>query len=293
MTPFLPRPPRRPAAGWGSTGIFGCTTGLGAARFSPYFMLNTERMPINGKRVQLMATCLCDAFYDDVAAATVQVLEHLGCTVEFPEAQTCCGQPAFNGGDWDASRKVVRHTVRTFAGDAPVIVPSGSCAAMLFHGAVLEFEKEPDRSEVESLGRRAWELGDFIVNGLGVKTWPGRYDQTVAFHQSCHTRGTASGEAAMTLLRSVVGLKLVEFGEGEQCCGFGGTFSVSFPNISSAMGNLKLEHVRAAQPDVFVSGDMSCMMHMGGLAAKEGKPIKTAHLAQVLRDALTGVVSSG
>jgi L-lactate dehydrogenase complex protein LldE len=251
-------------------------------------MLNSERSPITGKRVQLMATCLCDAFYDDVAAATVDVLEHLGVEVVFPEAQTCCGQPAFNGGDWAASRKVVRHTVRTFAGEEPVVVPSGSCAAMLFHGAVLEFEKENDLGDVEALGRRTWELADYIVNGLGVKTWEGRYESTVAFHQSCHTRGTASGEASMTLLKSVPGLRLVPFGEGEQCCGFGGTFSVSFPHISAAMGNLKLDHVRAAKPDVFVSGDMSCMMHMGGLAAKEGRPIMTRHIAQVLRDALKG-----
>lgn len=249
-------------------------------------MLNTERSPITGKRVQLMATCLCDAFYDDVAAATVEVLEHLGVTVVFPEGQTCCGQPAFNGGDWAASRRVVRHTVRTFAGEDPVVVPSGSCAAMMFHGAVLEFEKESDLPEVAALGRRTWELADFIVNGLGVKTWPGSYPATVAFHRACHTRGTASGEAALALLRSIAGLKLAEFGEGEQCCGFGGTFSVSFPNISSAMGDLKLEHMRAANPDVVVSGDMSCMMHLGGLAAKEGKPVKTLHLAQVLRDAL-------
>jgi L-lactate dehydrogenase complex protein LldE len=249
-------------------------------------MLNTERMPVTGKRVQLMATCLCDAFYDDVAAATVQVLEYLGCTVEFPEGQTCCGQPAFNGGDWPASRKVVRHTVKTFAGSDPVIVPSGSCAGMLFHGAVLEFEHESDLPEVEALGRRSWELADFIVNGLGVKAWPGRYDATVALHRSCHTRGTGSSEAATLLLSSVAGLRMAEFGEGEQCCGFGGTFSVSFPNISSAMGDLKLEHVRAVNPDVLVSGDMSCLMHLSGLATKEGQPIRTQYFGQVLRDAL-------
>jgi L-lactate dehydrogenase complex protein LldE len=251
-------------------------------------MLNAERQPVTGKRVQLMATCLCDAFYDDVAAATVEVLEHLGVAVVFPEAQTCCGQPAFNGGDWPASRKVVRHTVRTFAGEDPVVVPSGSCAAMMFHGAVLEFEKEPDVAAVEALGRRTWELADFIVNGLGVKTWPGRYEAKVALHRPCHTRGTGSVAAALTLLNAVAGVNVVEFGEAEQCCGFGGTFSVTFPHISTAMGALKLDHVRAAQPDVYVSVDMSCLMHLGGLAAKEGKPIKTQHLAQVLRDALRG-----
>jgi len=244
------------------------------------------RTPIVGRRVQLMATCLCDAFHDDAAAATVEVLEHLGCEVAFPEGQTCCGQPAFNAGDWEASRRVVRHTVRTFSAAAPVVVPSGSCAAMLFHGAALEFEKEGDLGEVEELGRRTWELADFIVNGLGVRSWPGRLEASVALHRSCHTRGTPSGDAAALLLGSIAGVRLVEFGEGEQCCGFGGTFSVGFPNISAAMGNLKLDHVLAAKPDVLVSGDTGCLMQLSGLAAREGKPLRAMHLAQVLRDAL-------
>ncbi len=234
-----------------------------------------------------MATCLCDAFYDDVARATVEVLEHLGCTIEFPEAQTCCGQPAFNGGDWPNSRKVVRHTVRTFSGTKPVIIPSGSCAAMLFHGAPLEFEKEPDLADVNALGNRTWELADFIVNGLGVTTWPGRYDAKIAFHRSCHSRGTHSAAAIQTLLSSIDGAEVVPFGEAEQCCGFGGTFSVGFPHISSSMGQLKLDHVRAAKPDVMTSADISCLMHMTGLAEKSGQPVKTLHFAQILRDALS------
>jgi L-lactate dehydrogenase complex protein LldE len=239
-----------------------------------------------GRRVQLLATCLCDAFFDDVARATVEVLEHLGCTVDFPEAQTCCGQPAFNAGDWPSSRRVVRHTLRVFAGDGPVIVPSGSCAAMLLHGAPLEFEKETDHAAVGALAGRTWELADFIVNGLGVTTWPGKYPQVIAFHQSCHSRGSHSGEAALALLRSIEGAHVTPFGEGEQCCGFGGTFAVTFPNISTSMGNLKLEHVRAVQPDVLVSADGGCLLHLWGLAEKEGHPMHTQHLAQVLRDAL-------
>ena len=251
-------------------------------------MTPTRHPPGPNPRVQLMATCICDAFYDDVARATVEVLEHLGCTVEFPEGQTCCGQPAFNGGDWAASRQVVRHAVKTFAGEAPIVVPSGSCAAMLFHGAALEFEKETDLPAVQAMGRRAWELADFIVNGLGVKTWPGRYPFAVAFHRSCHSRGTASGESALALLSSIAELRLTPFGEGEQCCGFGGTFSVSFPHLSTGMGALKLDHLRAAAPDVVVSADAGCLMQLGGIAEKEGRPIKTRHLAQVLRDALLG-----
>jgi L-lactate dehydrogenase complex protein LldE len=159
---------------------------------------------------------------------------------------------------------------------------------MVFHGALLEFEGEADLPEVEALGRRTWELGDFIVNGLGVRTWPGRFESVVALHRSCHTRGTASSDAAAVLLASIAGVRLVEFSEGEQCCGFGGTFSVAFPHISAAMGELKLDHVRAAKPDVLVSCDMGCLMHLGGLAARGGAPIRTLHLAQVLREAIRG-----
>lgn len=245
-----------------------------------------RQLPGTEKRVQLMATCVCDAFFDDVARATVEVLEYLGCAVEFPAGQTCCGQPAFNSGDWPASRQVVRHTVATFAGSVPVVVPSASCAAMLAHGAPLAFTNEPDSVQIAALGTRSWELADFIVHALGVTAWPGRYEAKVAFHRSCHSRGTASGEAATALLGSIAGVLLVPFGESEQCCGFGGTFSVAFPHISSSMGALKLSHVRAAQPDLIVSADMSCLMQLGGLAQKEGQPIRTQHLAQVLRDAL-------
>lgn len=248
-------------------------------------MHETRLLP-KEKRVQLMATCLCDAFYADAAIATVQVLEHLGVAVEFPEGQTCCGQPAFNGGDWEASRKVVRYTAKVFAAELPIVVPSGSCAAMLFHGAPLEFKDQPDAAAIDALGAKSWELADFIVNALGVKAWPGKFPAKIAFHRSCHSRGTDTGPAARELLKSIAGVEVVEFGEGEQCCGFGGTFSVSFPNVSASMGELKLEHIRAVTPDVLVSIDMSCMMHLGGLAAREGKPIRTMHLAQVLRDSL-------
>jgi L-lactate dehydrogenase complex protein LldE len=248
-------------------------------------MINLAARP-KSKRVQLMATCLCDAFYDDVAKATVEVLEHAGCEVVFPENQTCCGQPAFNCGQWPAARTVMRHTAQVFAGDEPIIVPSGSCAAMMFHGATLEFEGEKDRAAIEQVGGRTWELGDFLVNGLGIKEWPGEFHARIAFHRACHTRGTASGPAVMQLLESIKGLRILPFGEAEQCCGFGGTFSVSFPNVSTAMGDLKLEHVEAVDPDYLVSGDMSCLMHLAGLAEREHRPLKTLHFAQILRDAL-------
>ena len=245
---------------------------------------------VKGPRVQLMATCLADALFDDVARATVEVLEHLGCEVVFPEDQTCCGQPAFNSGDWPAARTIGRHGLRVFSEAAPVVVPSGSCARMVSHGALLLFEGEADvdRAHAAELAERTWELGDFVVRGLGVTRWPGRLAMRAAFHRSCHSRGTAYAEGALALLRSIDGLEVVEVGEPEQCCGFGGTFSVAFPHISRAMGTLKLDHVLAAAPDVLVSADASCLMHVGGLAERAGRPLRTLHLAQVLRDALRG-----
>ncbi len=236
----------------------------------------------NGKRIQLMGTCLCDAFYPNVAQATVKVLEHAGCEIDFPADQTCCGQPAFNAGDWPASRQVVRHTCRVFAGDKPVVVPSGSCAAMMFHGAQLEFEKEPDLAVIDAVAARTWELADFIVNGLGITRWPGRFAHRAAFHTSCHSRGTRSGEAALILLKSIDGLELTPFDDAEQCCGFGGAFSVSFPNVSAKMGQLKIEHITKQRPEFLISGDMGCAMHLGGLISRETTPIKCIHLAEVL-----------
>lgn len=233
-----------------------------------------------------MTTCLCDAFYADVARATVEVLEFLGCDIELPDGQTCCGQPAFNAGDWASSRKVVRHAVRTFTGDKPVIVPSGSCAAMMFHGALLAFEKEDDLPEVRALANRTWELVDFIVHGLGVTEWPGHLDAKLTFHRSCHLRGSRSPEAVAALLGSIKGLDVQPIDETEQCCGFGGTFAVTFPNISKKMGELKIEHLTACKPDIVGAADMGCMMHFGGMMDKQGVPTKRLHIAQILRDSL-------
>ena len=249
-------------------------------------MATTTTRPA-GKKVLLMGTCLCDAFYDDVARATVEVLEYLGVEVVFPENQTCCGQPAFNSGDWNASRKVAMHTAKVFAGDLPVIVPSGSCAAMCFHGNPLQFEECPDPS-IDSLANRTWEIMDFIVHGLGITTWPGKLPEPIkiAFHRSCHSRGSCSGESTRTLLSSIENVTLMPFGQSEQCCGFGGTFSVTFPHISGKMGTLKLDHVLEQHPDLLISGDMSCLMHLSGLATTQGRPVPIKHAIQILRDSL-------
>lgn len=239
-----------------------------------------------GRTLQLMGTCLCDAFYAEAAKATVEVLDFLGCSVAFPEGQTCCGQPAFNAGDWDSARKVLRYTRGVFDGEDPIVLPSGSCKAMLTHGARLAFETEADRAEQGRWSGRVWELCDYIVHGLGIQRWPGRYAARVSLHRSCHTRGSQSYEAAVQLLGSIEGLELAQVGESEQCCGFGGTFSVSFPTISKAMGQLKVEHLMAPEPDVVAALDMACMMHFGGMMDRDGLQVPRVHVAQILAAAL-------
>lgn len=239
-----------------------------------------------GKQVQFMLTCLCDAFFDDVAKATVEVLEYLGCEVEFPEGQTCCGQPAFNAGDWQSARRVLKHTRDVFQGELPVILPSGSCASMMHHGPDLAFEGDESHSSVAGVGNRCWEICDYIVNGLGIERWPGSFNGKIAVHKSCHTRGTRSFESAMTLLSSIKGTTVAQVGELEQCCGFGGTFSVSFPHISTEMGQLKVKHLKEPDPDIVAALDMACMMHFGGMMEKAGDATPRMHVIQILRDSL-------
>jgi L-lactate dehydrogenase complex protein LldE len=240
---------------------------------------------IRGTDVQLMITCLCDAFYADVAKATYQVLQHAGCRIEVPEAQTCCGQPAFNAGDWNSARKVMRHTATTFAGEKPIVLGSGSCAAMLRHGSELAFEHESDKDTFDKLGHRTWELSEFLVEGLGIKHWGGKFPARVALHRSCHTRGTKVYESAVTLLSTIEGLEILPVGELDQCCGFGGTFCVSHPHLSKQMGQLKVDHLVADKPDIVASLDMACMMHFGGMMDRQGMQHRRLHISQILMEA--------
>lgn len=241
-----------------------------------------------GKQVQFMITCLCDTFYDNVAKASVELLEHLGCIVDVPDAQTCCGQPAFNAGDWEATRKVIRHTMQAFKGDQPIIIPSGSCAHMVHHGYQLVFENgtEAEKKAAHALANRTWEICDFVVNGLGIQTWPGRFDGKISLHRSCHTRGSDTCSAALQLLRSIEGMEILEFDESEQCCGFGGTFSVAYPNTSAAMGTLKIDKLTAVKPDLIGAVDMACMLHLSGLAERQKRPFRKLHVVEILMQAL-------
>jgi L-lactate dehydrogenase complex protein LldE len=234
-------------------------------------------------KVSLLVTCLGDALFPDVGAATVRLLRRLGVDVGFPTAQTCCGQPHFNSGYKGAARDLARHTIKTFAGSDKVVVPSGSCAAMvkleypeLFH------DERPWRRRAEDLARRTHELSDFLVNVLGVEDVGARFGARATYHMACHLRGLGLLTEPERLLRRVRDLELLPLERADECCGFGGSFAVRFPEISGAMVGDKAAFIEKAGVDVVVTTDAGCLMNIGGCLRRRGAKMRTMHLAEVL-----------
>jgi len=236
---------------------------------------------VQGERVALFLPCYCDALFPQVGIATVKLFERLGVRLEYPMEQTCCGQPAFNAGQWTEAARLARRFGEVFDAFPWIVVPSGSCGAMarVFYSA-LEGE---DRAA--SVGARVYDLATFLVNVLGIMDVGARFEASVAFHEGCHARRELRAhEASLALLRSVKGLDYVELPRGEECCGFGGLFSVKYPELSVSMGEAKREAVLASHADVLASGDASCLMHIEGLFRKRDPhgSTKFMHLAEIL-----------
>lgn len=235
-------------------------------------------------RVALFVTCLVDQLWPSAGVATVEVLRRAGCDVRFDARQTCCGQPAHNSGWPDQARRVARTVLDQFAEDScdAVVLPSGSCCAMLRHLAEL-FEPGPERERAAALATRTWDLASFLVDVLGVTELGARFEGRVAWHDACHgLRELGSWSQPRALLRRVAGCELVEVEGSQTCCGFGGTFSVKLPELSVAMADSKLEALERAGLDAVVSGDVSCLMQLGGRLERRGSPLRTLHLAEVL-----------
>ena len=235
-------------------------------------------------RVSLFVTCLVDQFRPSVGTATVEVLRRAGCEVVFDERQTCCGQPAFNAGYRDEAREVARQVLEIYGDRAdPIVMPSGSCGAM-FQRLPGLFLDEPDAyRRARSIVRRTHELGSFLVRVLGIEDVGARYEGRVTWHDSCHgLRHLGIKEEPRRLIEHVEGAELVELPSSEECCGFGGTFSVKHPDISVAILDRKLEALRAIDIDTIVGADVSCLMQIGGRLRREGSPIRVLHLAELL-----------
>jgi L-lactate dehydrogenase complex protein LldE len=234
-------------------------------------------------KVSLLVTCLADALFPDVGVATVKLLRRLGIEVEFPGAQTCCGQPHYNSGYHDDARILARHAIQTFAQAGIVVTPSGSCAAMvkleypeLFHDDLAWHGRAVD------LAHRTYELSEFLVRVLRVDDVGARFPGRATYHPACHLRGLGITDEPERLLARVRDLELVPLEHRDECCGFGGSFSVRYPGISGAMVADKCAAVEATGAEFVIATDAGCLMNVGGCLRRRQSRIRTLHLAEVL-----------
>jgi L-lactate dehydrogenase complex protein LldE len=235
-------------------------------------------------RVGLFVTCLADLMRPSVAWAAVKLLEGAGCSVEVPQGQTCCGQPALNSGDTTDAREIARHVILAFEGFDAVVGPSGSCMGTLRQDYPALFADEPAwRSRAEDLSRRSHELLSFLVDVMKLPGVAARYDGPVTYHDSCAgLRELGVRAQPRQLLASVQGLRLVEMQGTEVCCGFGGTFCVKYPEISTKMVDDKIANIQASGATTVLGGDLGCLLNIAGRIKRRGLPVRVLHAAEVL-----------
>ncbi len=239
-------------------------------------------------KVTLFATCLVDMFQTNVGKATVELLEHLGCEVDFPEAQVCCGQPAYNAGYVKDSKEAMKKMITAFADAEYVVSPSGSCVYM-FHDYQHVFKGDPVwEPKAQALAKKTYELTEFIVDVLKVEDVGAHFEGKVTYHTSCHmTRLLGVKEAPIKLLKNVKGLEYTELPNKHQCCGFGGTFSVKMAQISEQMVDEKIQHAKETEADYLIGADAGCLMNIGGRMERVGAPVKVLHIVEVLNNRTT------
>jgi L-lactate dehydrogenase complex protein LldE len=246
-----------------------------------------------GQRVALFVTCLVDLFRPSVGFAAVKLIQQAGFTVEVPEAQTCCGQPAYNTGDRADTQAIARNTIAAFEGYDYIVVPSGSCGGMLHcHYPELLADDPKWAARAVAFAARSYELTQFLVEVAKVKidtAFPSR----VTYHDSCSSlREMGVKTQPRDLLGQVRGLQLSELAETEACCGFGGTFCVKFPDISNKMVERKTADIAASGADTLLAGDLGCLLNIAGKLKREGSAVKVRHVAEVLAG-MTGDAAIG
>jgi L-lactate dehydrogenase complex protein LldE len=234
-------------------------------------------------RVALFVTCLVDLFRPSVGFATVRLLERLGAEVVVPPAQTCCGQPAYNNGDFDSARDIARQVIAAFDGYDHVVVPSGSCAGMLVKHYPELFRDEPETlARAQDLAARTRELSVLLAESGRESVVDAHFDGKVAMHDSCSARRELGVLAEPRALLDRLGAERVELKDAETCCGFGGTFCVKYPDISARMVSDKAAAVVASGAEVLVSGDLGCLMNIAGRLKRMDSTVRVYHLAELL-----------
>jgi L-lactate dehydrogenase complex protein LldE len=233
--------------------------------------------------VQLFIPCFIDQLYPQTAFNMIKVLEKAGCRVEYNTEQTCCGQPAFNAGFRDDSKEVCTKFIKDFRGGDYIVAPSASCIGFVRNYYMTMFDNSSYHNTVKDLGKRAYELSDFLINVLNIDDFGAKLEGAVTYHDSCAAlRECKIKEEPRRLLSKVKGLELVEMSDVETCCGFGGTFAVKFESISIGMADQKVINAAATGAKYIISTDHSCLMHIDGYIRHKGMNIKTLHLADVL-----------
>jgi len=236
------------------------------------------------KRVSLFVTCIVDQLFPKIGLAMTDVLERLGFAVDFPEAQTCCGQPAFNSGYHAEACSAARHFLNVFDQSEAIVVPSGSCTAMIAHHFSELFANEPESRDCAGrLAKRVWEFSSFLTEVAGVDDVGASLEDVITFHDGCHAlRELGIHSGPRRLLARVRGLELREMEPAEECCGFGGTFSVKFAELSGAVARAKIDAIVRTGANTVVSLDPSCLMQIQGAISRAGLKLRTMHLAEVL-----------
>jgi L-lactate dehydrogenase complex protein LldE len=241
-------------------------------------------MPTERPRVALFVTCLVDMFRPTIGFAAIKLLRAAGCDVEVPATQTCCGQPAWNSGDRARAKSVARGAIEALEHYDYVVAPSGSCAATIAKDYAQMFADEPAwAARAAALGAKTHELVSFLVDVRGMERVEAPCVAAATYHDSCSgLRSLGVKAQPRKLLATVEGLTLTEMADSEVCCGFGGTFCVKFPDISNKMVTDKTANAAATGADLLLAGDLGCLMNMAGKAAREGRPIRARHVAEVL-----------
>lgn len=240
---------------------------------------------VRPSRVQLFATCLVDRFFPGVGHATVAALERAGVEVDVPANQTCCGQPAFNGGFTDEARAMARQTIDVLSACSdPVVVPSGSCADMIVnHYPELFADDAVYGPKARELASRTWELSQFLVDVLGSADSGSRTGVRLAYHASCHgLRGLDLREAPRRLLAAATDGRCADLPDAETCCGFGGLFAIKMAPVSAAMLQSKIDAIERSGAEAVVATDVSCLMHIGGGLRRRGSRVRIMHIADVI-----------
>ncbi len=235
------------------------------------------------RRAALFVTCIVDQVYPGIGQATVALLEAQGVEVFVPRGLTCCGQMAFNAGFRDEAYAVAGRTIEVLRGTGDVVLPSGSCAAMIRHLYPELFQRSPYAAPAADLVARTYEISEYLVDVLGVTDVGASYHGSLAYHDACHgLRFLGLGRQARTLLDNVASAEVKPLPGYDQCCGFGGLFAVKQSAISEAMLDRKLVGIAEAQVDLIVTGDASCMTQIGGGLSRHGSTTKARHLVEVL-----------